>query len=275
MSKLHIVPTPIGNLKDITVRALEILKNSDLIICENVLHSKVLLDTYQISTKLTSYNDSSDRKTREKLINKISQSENAVLISDAGTPLISDPGYKLVKECILNEIEIDVLPGACAAITALVASGFSTIHFLFLGFLGASQKKRRELLEKIKILENTTAIIYESSQKIIKLLDEIREILGEETQISVSKELTKVHQNTYRSSAKEILLKISKDENFTKGEFVVCINLQRIKVDESVLIEKYQILKSTSTKNLASFIARNEKITNKDAYNIALSICKT
>ncbi len=269
MTKLFIVSTPIGNLQDISTRAISTLQNADLIICENTLKSKVLLDHLNItSPQLTSYNDSSDNKSRTKLIQKISDCKNACLISDAGTPLISDPGYKLIQQCYENNLEVDIIPGATALIAALTLSGLPTNQFTFLGFIAPTKQKRSQQLQAIAKLQ-MTAILYETPQSVVNLLQELLEIYGA-INIAVCKEITKIHQKCYRGSIQDVLHNMQKDP--IRGEYVIVIEPIKITISIEQLVDKYAILKPLHTQDISRFIEQYECIRKNEAYTIALQI---
>lgn len=219
MSKLYIVPTPIGNLKDITFRAVEVLKEAHLILAEDTRTSGKLLKHYEIATPSQSHHMHNEHKTVEKIIQKIKSGTMVALISDAGTPAISDPGFLLARACIENNIEVDCLPGATAFVPALVNSGLPNDKFVFEGFLPV--KKGRQTRLTLLAEETRTIIFYESPHKLIKTLANFCEYFGEDRPVSVSRELTKMYEETIRGTAKEVL------EHYTnkppKGEIVVCV----------------------------------------------------
>jgi len=224
---LYIVATPIGNLKDITFRAVEVLKNSEIILCEDTRVSKKLLNYYQIKKPLLSYHQHSSPKKVEKIISLLKEGKTISLICDAGTPSIADPAGKLIEEIIKKapQIEIKPIPGPSALTTALSAAGLPANQFVFLGFL-PKRKKRKVILEKILTKEEKTIVFYESPFRIIKTLSEMEKIDKESNlnhQTIVFKELTKKFEKTWRgNSIKEVLEKINK-ENKIKGEFVIVL----------------------------------------------------
>ena len=219
MSKLYIVPTPIGNLKDITLRALEVLKEVDLILAEDTRTSGKLLKHYEVSTQMHSHHMHNEHKTVAGIVQRIQGGDTIALISDAGTPAISDPGFLLTRACVEAGIEVDCLPGATAFIPALVNSGLPNNKFVFEGFLPV--KKGRQTRLKLLAEETRTIIFYESPHKLIKTLGQFLEYFGEERQVSVSREITKLHEETIRGTAKEVL------EYYTakppKGEIVIVV----------------------------------------------------
>ncbi|MCF6294728.1 MAG: 16S rRNA (cytidine(1402)-2'-O)-methyltransferase [Flavobacteriaceae bacterium] len=219
MSKLYIVPTPIGNLKDITLRALEVLKEVDFILAEDTRTSGKLLKHYEINTHMQSHHMHNEHKIVAGLIQRLQNGETIALISDAGTPAISDPGFLLTRACIENNIEVDCLPGATAFVPALVNSGLPNDKFVFEGFLPV--KKGRQTRLKLLAEETRTMIFYESPHKLIKTLTHFCEYFGEDRQISVSRELTKLYEETIRGTAKEVLEYYTK--KLPKGEIVIVV----------------------------------------------------
>ncbi|MGM5469080.1 16S rRNA (cytidine(1402)-2'-O)-methyltransferase [Flavobacteriaceae bacterium LMO-SS05] len=220
MSKLYIVPTPIGNLKDITYRAVEVLKSVDLILAEDTRTSGKLLKHFEIGTVMQSHHMHNEHKTVEGLINKLKSGTSMALISDAGTPAISDPGFLLTRACIENNIEVDCLPGATAFVPALVNSGLPNDKFVFEGFLPV--KKGRQTRLQILAEESRTIIFYESPHKLIKTLTNFCEYFGNDRSVSVSREMTKLYEETVRGTVKEVL------EHYTlkppKGEIVIVVS---------------------------------------------------
>ena len=219
MSKLFIVPTPIGNLKDITFRAVEVLKEVDLILAEDTRTSGKLLKHYDIATPAQSHHMHNEHKTVERLVEKIKSGTTVALISDAGTPAISDPGFLLTRACIEHNIEVDCLPGATAFVPALVNSGLPNDKFVFEGFLPV--KKGRQTRLSLLAEETRTIIFYERPHKLLKTLSHFCEYFGEDRLVSVSRELTKLYEETIRGTAKEVL------EHYTakppKGEIVIVV----------------------------------------------------
>ena len=219
MSKLYIVPTPIGNLKDITFRAVEILNTVDLILAEDTRTSGKLLNHYEIKTHMVSYHMHNEHRVLESVIEKLQSGLNIAIISDAGTPAISDPGFLLVRECVENQIEVDCLPGATALIPALVNSGFPNDKFVFEGFLPV--KKGRQTRLKTLAEEKRTIILYESPHKLLKTLKDISVYMGVETHLSISREISKLFEETLRGTSKELEEHFIK--NKPKGEIVIII----------------------------------------------------
>ncbi len=219
-SKLYIVPTPIGNLKDITLRALEVLKQVDTILAEDTRNTMHLLNHYQIKPhRLQSYHKFNEHRTVQSLVERIKAGESMALVTDAGTPGISDPGFLLVRACLDNEVEVEVLPGATALITALVASGFPTDRFVFEGFL--PHKKGRQKKLKALTQEERTIVLYESPYRLMKLLEEIKQFFGGQRNVAVARELTKLHEELVRGPVTEVIAHFTGRQ--IKGEIVVII----------------------------------------------------
>ena len=221
--KLYIVPTPIGNLDDITIRAIDTLKNSDLILSEDTRHAKKLLSHYKISTKVKSYHLNNEHKKVDEYVEFMLQDKIISLITDAGTPCISDPGFLLIREAIKKGIQITCLPGPTALIPALVLSGLPSDAFIFEGFL-PRKKGRKTKLKEISH-NSTTTVIYESPYRIIKTLSDLLEFLGSDREISVSREISKIYEETFRGSVSDAIVHFS--DKKIKGEFVICINKEK------------------------------------------------
>lgn len=217
--KLYLVPTPIGNLKDMTFRAIETLNESDIVLAEDTRNSGILLKHYEISTQMRSYHAHNEHKVTEEIIKQIQEGKTFSLITDAGSPGISDPGYLLVRDCVENGIEIIVLPGATAFVPALTVSGLISNEFIFVGFLPV-KKGRQTKLNELKE-EKRTLIFYESPHKITKTLKDLSEAFGPDRKASLSREISKKFEETLRGSLSE-LHKISETRNL-KGEMVLVV----------------------------------------------------
>lgn len=219
MSKLYVVPTPVGNLEDMTMRAVRVLNEVDLILAEDTRTSSVLLKHFDIHTPMTSHHKFNEHKTVEHLVERIQQGTTVALISDAGTPSISDPGFLLVRACVSRDIEVECLPGATAFVPALVNSGLPNDRFCFEGFL--PQKKGRQTKFKELAVEERTMIFYESPFRIIKTLEQMAEYWGAERKASVSREISKKFEETVRGTLSELIVHFT--ENPPKGEFVMVV----------------------------------------------------
>ncbi len=219
MGKLYIVPTPIGNLKDMTFRAIEVLQEVDLILAEDTRTSAKLLKHFDISTHMHSHHMHNEHKTTQGIVERIKAGDNIALISDAGTPAISDPGFLLTRACVEAEIEVDCLPGATAFVPALVNSGLPNDKFVFEGFLPV--KKGRQTRLMLLANETRTIIFYESPHKLLKTLTQFVEYFGGDRRISISRELSKLHEETIRGSVSELLKHF--EAKPVKGEIVIVV----------------------------------------------------
>ncbi len=223
MSKLFLVPTPIGNLEDMTFRGIRVLKESDFILAEDTRTSGKLLKHFEIETPMHSHHMHNEHKTVQKWVSEILTGQTIALITDAGTPAISDPGFLLVRECVKNNIEIDCLPGATAFVPALVNSGLPCEKFVFEGFL--PQKKGRQTRLKLLAKEERTMVFYESPYRVLKTLQQFAEFIGEDRQVSVSREITKKFEETVRGTVSEVLTHFENKD--PKGEFVIVLEGKR------------------------------------------------
>ena len=219
MSKLYIIPTPIGNLEDITLRAIRLLKEADLILAEDTRNTSFLLKHLEISKPLKSYHQHNEHKTVSELVDLIASGKNVALVSDAGTPAISDPGFLLVRECIKAGIEVECLPGPTAFVPALVNSGLPCDTFVFVGFLPQKKGRHTKLLELKE--ESRTMIFYESPFRLVKALEEFKEYFGEERNVCISRELTKLYEENKRGTVKEVLEYFMQKQ--VKGEIVIVL----------------------------------------------------
>ncbi len=271
---LYIIATPIGNLGDITLRALETLQSVDLILCEDTRISGKLLSAYEISTKKFRYHEHNAEGMRPKIMEKLKEGQKIALISDAGMPLISDPGYKLVESCIKENISITCLPGASATLTALALSGLPTDKFMFAGFLPSKTSARKKALAELKYIE-TTIIFYETAPRLISSLDDILNTLGDR-KISVARELTKKFEEVKRGNISE-LISYYQEKGTPKGEIVLILkgadNCKEISKDDINamlldLIEK----QGMSTKDAAATLAKELNMKKRAIYDMALSL---
>ena len=219
MAKLFLVPTPIGNLDDMTFRAVKVLNEVDFILAEDTRTSGKLLKHFEINTPMHSHHMHNEHKTVDLILKRLQNGEIAALISDAGTPAISDPGFLLTRACVENNIEVDCLPGATAFVPALVNSGLPNDKFIFEGFLPV--KKGRQTRLKILAEESRTMIFYESPHKLLKTLAHFAEFFGETRKVSVSREISKLHEETIRGSVTEVLQHF--EQKAPKGEIVVIV----------------------------------------------------
>jgi 16S rRNA (cytidine1402-2'-O)-methyltransferase len=224
MSKLYLVPTPVGNLKDITFRAIEVLESADLILAEDTRHARILLSHYNIKTPLQSHHMFNEHKTVEAISGKIASGQTIALISDAGTPGISDPGFLLVRTCVENGIPVETLPGPTAFVPALVNSGLPCDRFCFEGFLPQKKGRQKKLLALKD--EERTMIFYESPYRLVKALNEMTLIFGAEREASVSREISKIHEENVRGTL--AFLSDHYKNNPPKGEIVIVVSGNKI-----------------------------------------------
>lgn len=219
MGILYVVPTPVGNMEDMTFRAIRILKEADLILAEDTRTSGILLKHYEIKNTMQSHHKFNEHKTVEGIVNRIKAGETVALISDAGTPGISDPGFLVVRECVKNDIEVQCLPGATAFVPALVSSGLPDERFCFEGFL--PQKKGRMTRLNALAEEPRTMIFYESPYRLLKTLTQFQEIFGADRQVSVCREISKVHEESVRGTLQEVVAHFTATE--PRGEIVIIL----------------------------------------------------
>ena len=265
---LYLVATPIGNLEDITLRAINTLKEVDLIAAEDTRHTMKLLNHLKKKKTLISYYKETEKIKSDILIEKIINGKNIALVSDAGTPAISDPGEEIIKKAIENNINIIPIPGACAFVNALICSGFSTKEFIFIGFLSKNAKDKKKKLEELKN-ENKTLIFYESPHKIKSTLENILEILGNR-KIVLARELTKIHEEFIRGRILDILEK----EQELRGEFVIIVEGTEKKEEEkeflnSLTLEehyKYYLNKNLDKKEIIKKIAKDRNKNKNEIY---------
>ena len=270
--KLYLVATPIGNLEDITLRAIRILKEVDIIIAEDTRQTLKLLNHLEISKPLISYHRHNEEIKVDSLIEKLQQGSNIALVSDAGTPVISDPGEIIVKEALKSDIEIIPIPGACALINGLIASGIDAKECCFLGFLSLNKKMRKEKLEEIRN-ENKTIILYEAPHKILNTLKDLQEIL-EDRQIVLARELTKIHEEFIRGTINEILEKYKEP----RGEHIIIIEGSKLKKEDiknnllkCMTIEehyKYYEEKGLKKNDIIKRIAKDRNVTKNEIYKL-------
>ena len=268
--KLYLVATPIGNLDDITLRAIDILKQVDLIAAEDTRHTLKLLNHLKINKPLISYYKQIEKTKSNILIEKLLKGENIALVSDAGTPAISDPGEEIVKEAIENNIQVIPIPGACALINALIPSGMGTKEFIFIGFLPVNKKEKMQKLEEIKSFTQTL-IIYEAPHKIKNTLNQIKEILGDRN-IVLAREITKIHEEFIRGKISKIIDLMEE----VRGEFVIIIegsskNLNDKKRDilnELTLEEHYKYYEKSNyeKKEIIKMIAKDRNKNKNEIY---------
>ena len=219
MGKLYVVPTPVGNMEDMTFRAIRVLKEADLILAEDTRTSGILLKHYEIKNAMQSHHKFNEHQTVESIVNRIKGGQTVALISDAGTPGISDPGFLVVRECVRNGIEVQCLPGATAIVPALVSSGLPDERFCFEGFL-PQKKGRMTRLNALKD-ETRTMIFYESPYRLLKTLTQFAEVFGAERPVSVCREISKIHEESVRGTLQEVIAHFTETE--PRGEIVIIL----------------------------------------------------
>jgi 16S rRNA (cytidine1402-2'-O)-methyltransferase len=270
-SALYIVATPIGNLGDISERAIEILKQVDLIAAEDTRHSKTLLERFAIKTKMSAYHEHNEEKVTSQLIQQIQEGQSIALISDAGTPLINDPGYKLVVAAHDNNIQVVPIPGPSAIITALSASGLPTNKFIYEGYLPAKSEARKTRLNELKN-ESRTLVFYEAPHRIVESVKIMQEIFGAERRITIARELTKQFEQIVRDKLSVINEKIESEEIKIKGEFVVIVEGEKetSMTDQEILRINQILAEKCSPKDAASLTAKITGKKKNEVYQLAL-----
>ena len=266
---LYIVATPIGNLDDITYRAVKVLSDVDLIAAEDTRHTLKLLNHLEISKPLISYYKETEKVKSKIIIEKLKEGKNVAVVSDAGTPGISDPGCEVIKEAIKEGIKVVPIPGACAAINSLICSGMDTKQFFFIGFLSTKNKEKRDKLEEVKNIQGTL-IFYEAPHKIMDTLKMMLEVLGDR-QISIGRELTKIHEEFIRGSISDVLEKLE-----PRGEMVVIVegsaeseeDIQRNNRNEMTLEEHYKFYENQGLdkKEIIKMIAKDRNVNKNEIY---------
>lgn len=277
MGTLYVVATPIGNLNDMTKRAIETLKEVDIILCEDTRTSMKLLNNFNIKNKLMSYHKYNEQEQTKNIIKLLKQDKNIAIITDAGTPCISDPGYILVKEARENNIAVIPIGGISALITALSASGIETDKFTFQGFFPRETKEKTKLLEELNKTNIKVHIFYESPKRILKTLEYLKNNLDIE-KISIFKELTKIHEKNYYGTLEEVLNKLQNEEKTNQGEYTFIIKTkpkqekeQNISL-EALIIDKL-IKEQKTIKEIVEILNKeNKNISKKDLYNASLNL---
>lgn len=276
MGTLYVVATPIGNLEDITKRAITTLKEVDIILCEDTRHSLKLLNHYEIKNKLISYHKFNETERTTAIINYLKQGKNIALITDAGTPCISDPGYILIKEAKINNINTVPIGGISALVTALSISGLDTNNFTFYGFFPRETKQKKELIKNIKTSNINTFVFYESPKRIIKTLEYIEQNL-DNIKISLSSDLTKLHEKNYYGQIEHVIAELKANENATKGEYTFVIEKDYIEKQETNLSLEAQLIdiaikNNTSLKEAINILNETTNYKKKDIYNANLNL---
>jgi len=267
-NSLYLIPTPIGNFGDMTLRSIETLKMVDILFCEDTRITKQMLNRLEINKKLISSNDHNEESTKNIAIKYLEEGKNIGIVTDRGTPIISDPGYKVVEEVIKKGYNVIPLPGANALIPALISSGVNPSPFMFYGFLNAKKSKREKELENLKKYP-VTIIFYEAPHRIIEMLESIKNICGER-RISVSREISKLYEEIYRGTISEVIEELNRDE--IRGEFVVVVEGNTSKMSfEDISIEEHinmYVEEGLSEKDAMKKVAKDRNTTKSEIYKI-------
>ena len=265
---LTFVPTPIGNLKDITLRALDVLKDADVIYCEDKRQSAKLLNHFGISTPLESYHEHNAEKVRPHILQKLQTGAHLAIITDAGMPVISDPGYKLVRMCQDNELDYTILPGPSAVLTALVASGFEPDRFIFGGFLPTKKGDRQRMLQEFALIP-ATRIFFESPRRLLATLEAIAEVMPT-CQVAVCRELTKLYEEVQKAAPQDLIAHYQAHP--PKGEIVVVVEGETPKKEFDLEQELRDALREHKTKEAASLVSQKTGHPKKELYTLALRL---
>tara|TARA_B100001996_G_C18660117_1_gene592716 strand:- start:24 stop:854 length:831 start_codon:yes stop_codon:yes gene_type:complete len=271
----YIIPSPIGNLDDITIRSIEVLRELDLLVVENREKAKIILKKFDISPQnILTYNDKSTDKDRKKIISLLKKISSGGIMSEAGTPLISDPGFKLINDLINLKVKIVPLPGATSVISSLVASGLPTDHFQFIGFFPRIKKDVESLCERLLAFDGTT-IIFESPKRIINTLNFLDQKFGNSAEVCVAKEITKIHENFFRGNPKQIENFLLENVDLIKGEFVILIKVTN-KDESFTLADKMydELSPKLSLKDIAKVVSKITGINKNKIYKRFLSFSK-
>ncbi len=268
IGKLYLVATPIGNLEDITLRAIKVLKEVDIIAAEDTRHTLKLLNKLEIKKTLISYYKENEKTKKSILIEKILEGKNIALVSDAGTPAISDPGEEIVKEAIRNNIEIIPIPGACALINGLICSGLNTKTFIFAGFLSTNNKEKKEILEQLKD-ENRTLIFYEAPHKLKNTLQDMLKVFGNR-KVVLARELTKIYEEFIRGDISQVLEEIKEP----RGEYVILVEGSGVKNNKLDFLNmlsleehyEYYLRQGIEKKEIIKNIAKDRNTTKNEIY---------
>ena len=269
---LYVVATPIGNLEDVTLRALRVLREVDVIAAEDTRRTRKLLARYEIHTPLTSYHEGNERAKAEALAQRLEAGESVALVSDAGTPTISDPGYRLVRAAADKGLPVTPVPGASAAVAALSVCGLATDRFVFQGFLPSRRGRRKEKLQELRE-DPRTAVYYEAPRRVRDTLSDMREVLGDRAAL-VGRELTKAHEELLRGTLSELAERLDRDA--PRGEFVIVVagHGETTDVDEELLRAEAARLLRTGRKanDVAKLMARTFPLAKRDAYELVLEV---
>lgn len=271
--KLFIIATPIGNLSDITLRALETLKSVDLILCEDTRVTSTLLKHHLINKPLTVYNDHSDEFARQKIIAKLKDGQNLALVSDAGTPLISDPGYKLIQELRSQNLPTETLPGACSVISALTLSGLPSDRFMFIGFLPHKDSGKEKIFSELNSVQ-TTLVCFEAANRLLETLKLMEQyFIGRS--IVIAREITKLYEETIGSNAKEIIQYYQDNPDKLRGEIVMMISPpdeNSNSSEENILKQLSKLMEEMSLRDAVEIVSSQHQLRKKEIYKLALTL---
>jgi 16S rRNA (cytidine1402-2'-O)-methyltransferase len=271
--KLFIIATPIGNLSDITLRALETLKSVDLVLCEDTRVTSTLLRHHLINTSLAVYNDHSDSLARQKIIAKLKDGQNVALVSDAGTPLISDPGYKLIQEIRSQNLSIETLPGACSVISALTLSGLPSDRFMFIGFLPHKTSGKEKIFSELNSVQ-TTLVCFEAANRLLNTLELMEQyFIGRS--IVIAREITKLFEETIGNNAREIIQYYQDNPDKLRGEIVMMISPpdnNSSNSEESILNQLNKLMEEMSLRDAVEIVSSQHQLRKKEIYKLALTL---
>lgn len=282
MSKLYVVATPIGNLNDMSKRGIETLENVDLILAEDTRHTLKLLNSFNIKTRMEAYHKFNEKKKSNEIIEKMKETEmDIAIVTDAGTPCISDPGFELVKEAHENGIEVYGVPGCSAVINALSISGFDTLSFSFVGFIPRENKELKDFYSMIEKNETYSIVCYESPKRIIKSLSTMKECLGD-IELAVMSDMTKLFERTYRGTISEVLHMLEENDNAEKGEYAIVLNnksfhkeAEEVQGDAQTLegmIVDEMTKNGMNMKEAIKTVSEKHKISKSEVYDASLNL---
>lgn len=279
MGTLYVVGTPIGNLGDITLRALEILKNVDIIACEDTRQTIKLLNHFDIKGKLVAYHKFNEKEKSISLIDDLKNGKNVAIVTDAGTPCISDPGYILIKEARINNIDVIAIPGASAVVSALSVSGIDTTNFAFVGFLPTDNAKFQKEIDKIKRNPINTIVIYESPKRILKLLSKLKEFFPN-SNIFIASDLTKIHERGFFGKIEDVYNIVVNDDNIEKGEYAIVLEKNYVVEEkkeisfslEALLIDIMVKEKCSLKDAIKKLNSENKNLRKKDIFDASLNL---
>ncbi|MGB4191475.1 MAG: 16S rRNA (cytidine(1402)-2'-O)-methyltransferase [Rickettsiales bacterium] len=271
--KLYIVATPIGNIKDISFRAIEVLENVDFIICEDTRVTNVLLRNYNVKKPLLVYNDHSDQVMRNKILSLLDEGKNLALVSDAGTPLISDPGYKLIQALHKNNIIVNAIPGPCSVVAALSIAGVATDRFMFMGFLPSKVNAKSSVFAEVQAIK-TTLVFFESSNRLLETLEVIEDYFANR-KVAIVREITKIYEEVVKGSAVQVAQYFNNHPDKLRGEIVLIIDspTEDETMSEAEMVKQLEkLMLEMSLKDAVEIISTQHKISKKQIYKLALKV---